>query len=246
MRILKIVLTALLLILLFVALGVGALVWTTGRPTAEAQAALVSDGQATAQTGEWLTFRPAGPAPTTGLIFYPGGLVHPESYAPLARAIASQGYLVVIPPMPLNLAVVTPNVAEAVIAAHPEIQKWAIGGHSLGGSMAARYAANHPDRIAGLALWASYPEPGLDLSGLPLAVVSVYGSEDGLASLAEIEQSKAQLPAATRFVRIEGGNHAQFGAYGPQRGDNPAAISAEEQARQTVQATVALLAGLRP
>ena len=37
-------------------------------------------------------------------------------------------------------------------------------------------------------------------------------------------------------VEIEGGNHAQFGNYGPQKGDLPATISAEEQQARTVAA----------
>ena len=100
-----------------------------------------------------------------------------RSYAPAARAIAAQGYLVVIVPMPFNLAVFKPAAAEAVIAAHPEIEHWAIGGHSLGGAMAANYVYTHPDAVQGLVLWAAYPAGNNSLADRQLAVVSIYGTQ---------------------------------------------------------------------
>jgi pimeloyl-ACP methyl ester carboxylesterase len=147
--------------------------------------------------------------------------------------------------MPLNLAVLGANRADAVIKANPEIGHWAIGGHSLGGSMAAKYVYDHPQAVDGLALWASYPAGNNSLAGRDdLATVSISGTQDGLSTPAKIEASRALLPGSARYVAIEGGNHAQFGWYGPQSGDNPATISREDQQRQTVTATVELLASL--
>ncbi|MFZ5815052.1 MAG: alpha/beta fold hydrolase [Bacillota bacterium] len=215
-------------------------------PMAEALAALRSDPAVQVETEPWLTFRPADQAPETGLILYPGGRVDPRSYAPLARLIAMQGHLVVILPMPLNLAVLAPERATAVIAAHPEIAGWVIGGHSLGGAMAARYAYRHPDAVDGLLLLAAYPAASDDLSRRSLAVTTVFGSQDGLATPAKVEGSRPLLPPSTRWVRIEGGNHAQFGWYGPQSGDLPAAVSREEQQAAVVEAAAALLEQIRP
>lgn len=99
--------------------------------------------------GKWLVFRPTDREPTTGLVLYPGGRVYPRSHAPVARAIASEGYLVVIVPMPLNLAFFAPERAESVIEAFPDVNRWAIGGHSLGGAMAARFAYQHPSTVEG-------------------------------------------------------------------------------------------------
>ena len=214
-------------------------------PMAEAEAALVSDAQMTVQTGRWLVFQPVGAQPETGLIFYPGGRVDARAYAPAARAIAQKGFLVVIVPMPLNLAVLNPGAAAKVIAAYPEIRHWAVGGHSLGGSMAANFIKNHPGVVEGLALWASYPASSDDLSTADLHVVSIYGSRDGLATGEKIAASKALLPVGTTWVAIEGGDHAQFGWYGDQPGDNPAAISRQEQQDQIIRATTALLESLR-
>jgi hypothetical protein len=210
----------------------------------EALAALESDSLVQVTTDRWLVFKPANEEPTTGLILYPGGRVDPRSYSPAARAVAAEGYLVVIVPMPLNLAVFASDAAADVIAAHPNVSHWAIGGHSLGGAMAARFAYGHPAEVQGLVLWAAYPDSSNDLSHRDLAVTSIYGTLDGLATTEKIDASRPLLPPTTEWVAIAGGNHAQFGWYGPQSGDNSATISREEQQRQVVAATLELLASL--
>jgi pimeloyl-ACP methyl ester carboxylesterase len=235
-------------LLLIPVLAVGAfVVWAerTPSPMPEALAALQSDAQVELTTDPWLVFRPVVQEPSAGLIFYPGGRVDPRSYAPAAREIAAEGYLVVIVPMPLNLAFFAPDKATEAIAAFPEVDRWAIGGHSLGGAMAARFAYRHASAVHGLALWASYPAAGDDLSGREdLAVTSIYGTLDGLATEDEITGSRVLLPPSTRWVAIEGGNHAQFGWYGPQRGDSPAMVSREVQQQEAVAATLAVLAAV--
>ena len=193
----------------------------------------------------WLTFLPDGSAPTLGLILYPGGRVDFRAYAPTAQAIADQGYLVILVRMPLNLAVFEPNAADEVIAAHPEIERWAVGGHSLGGAMAAHFVATHPGTVDGLVLWAAYPASSDDLSRSGVRAVSISASLDGLATPDKIAASRSLLPPDTVWVTIAGGNHAQFGWYGPQQGDNLAAITREIQQMQIVQATVALLERLK-
>lgn len=209
-------------------------------PMPEAVAALESDAAVRVQTEPWLTFSPANSSPDTGLILYPGGRVDPISYAPPARSIAAAGYLVVIPPVPLNLAVFSPDVAADVIAAHPEIARWFVGGHSLGGAMAAGFAHANPQTVSGLVLWASYPAGSSDFSRRPdFPILSIYGTED--FGLDGIEASRALLPATTEWVVMDGGNHAQFGWYGPQPGDGTACISREEQQEDIISATVEFL-----
>lgn len=208
-------------------------------PAPEALAALQSDSQVQVTNDRWLAFQPAGEQPDTGLVLYPGGRVDYRSYAPQARAIAERGYLVVIVRMPLNLAVLDASAATDVFEAYPQIKHWAVGGHSLGGAMAANFAARNP--VQGLVLWASYPAGSDDLSGQNLAVTSIYGSQDGVADLDTITGALSRLPRGTVWVELPGGNHAQFGYYGEQGGDNPATLSAAEQQRLTVDATVAVL-----
>ncbi len=192
---------------------------------------------------DWWSFQPATSEPDTGFIIYPGGLVDPLAYAPLANAIAAEGFFVILDPMPLDLAVIDSNSASEIISAFPDIESWAIGGHSLGGAMAAEFAAGQPELIDGLALWAAYPAGGTDLSGLPIQVVSVYGDADCVATVEEVTAATPFLPPDTEFVRVEGGNHTQFGSYGEglQRGDCPATISREDQQQMVVDATVMML-----
>ena len=227
-----------------IVLGIGFVFWASNSlgPMPEAEVAMLSDHLVSVETEQWFVFRPVEVEAKEGLIFYPGGRVDPRSYAPHARAIAQEGYLVVIVPMPLNLAVFSPNIASDVITSFPGVSKWVIGGHSLGGAMAANYVLNHSDQVQGLFFWAAYPTSGSDLSSEQILVASIYGTLDGVATPEEIEASQPLLPENTRWESIEGGNHAQFGWYGEQDGDNPAAISRETQQKLAVAATLELLA----
>jgi len=228
---------------LLIVLVVGFVIWGLTPPQLmpEALISLQSDPQATFTTGNWLTFQPANMQPSTGFIIYPGGRVDYRSYAPAAQAIADQGYLVVIVHMPLNLAVFNTNAAAGVMAAHPEIKHWAVGGHSLGGSMAANFVYTHPGAAEGLVLWASYPAASNNLSHFGVRVLSISGTLDGLSTPDKIAASVPLLPSGTTWVAIRGGDHAGFGWYGHQAGDHPATISREEQQAQIVQATVDFL-----
>jgi alpha/beta hydrolase family protein len=240
-RLLSRILLGLLAALLVVAAAGYAYAGRPAQPTDRAIAALATDATVTVEAGGWLAFRPADIQPTVGLVIYPGGLVDYRAYAPVARAIAARGYFVAVVPMPLNLAVLAPDRALDVISAHPEIHRWAVGGHSLGGSMAATFARGHPDLVQGLVLWASYPAQWDDLSRTDLAVVSAYGTSDGLATSQKIDASRALLPPSTEWLAIQGGNHAQFGSYGVQSGDNPASIGEAEQQAEVATATADLL-----
>ena len=236
--------TLLVLVVLLLAGVAGFIVWanTPLGPSPEALAALESSASVTVSQEPWLVFSPAQQPPKhAGLVLYPGGRVDPRSYAPAAYAIAEAGYQVVIAPMPLNLAVFNPDAASEIMAAYPEIKAWAVGWHSLGGAMAARYAYQNPAAVQGLVLWAAYPASSDDLSGDALAVASIYGSVDGVADPQTVTGAAPLLPADTTWTQIAGGNHAQFGWYGVQAGDNPAGLSPAEQQAQIVSATLALL-----
>lgn len=236
------------LLFLVVLSGLGFLVWANNSLPAMPQAleALRSDEQVQVDRSSWIVFSPAGQNPTVGVIFYPGGKVDPQAYAPPMRRLAEDGLLAVIVPMPLNLAVFAPSRAAEVIKAFPQVQRWLIGGHSLGGSMAANFARHNPDALSGLYLWASFPANSDDLSTSGLSTLSIYADQDGLVTIEEIETSHRLLPAETQFFRVAGGNHAQFGWYGAQPGDNSAQISRDNQQDQTVQAMLDWIANLQP
>lgn len=232
-------------------LGAGAVFYLNSQNAAQPEAVVAMESDESIQVSQtegedWLIFRPTNEAPTTGFIIYPGGFVDPVAYAPVARELASRGFLVVIDPMPLNLAVLGVEGADDIIAAFPEISSWAIGGHSLGGAMAAEYINRNPGAIDGLALWAAYPAGNTDLSGAPIEAVSLYGDADGVASVDDVLDGTTRLPAGSAIVLIPGANHTQFGRYGTglQRGDNPAGIPPDEQQRYIVDNTAEMLGQL--
>lgn len=233
---------------LFLLIGLlGFVVWaeTPLPPTAIALNTLQAQpGLTVESTRGWTVFRPAQGAPSTGFIFYPGGRVDARAYAPLLAAIARQGYQVVLAPMPLNLAVFGVNEAQQIISAFPDVSRWAVGGHSLGGAMAAQFAAEHTQEVSGLVFWAAYP--AADMSAYPHSVLSISASQDGLATPDKIAASRPNLPLDTTFVVIEGGVHAQFGSYGAQPGDGSPTLPAQAQWDQTVAATVQFLGNLTP
>lgn len=175
--------------------------------------------------------------PISGLIFYPGGKVEYTAYVPLLRACAEKGILCALVRMPGNLAVLDANAADGLQEKHPEVTTWYIAGHSLGGAMAANYAAAHSEDFSGLILLAAYSTK--DLTQTSLRVLSTYGSEDGVMNRETYEKDRTNLPADTTEIILEGGCHAQFGSYDPQNGDGIPTISGEEQITQTAEAIVA-------
>lgn len=168
-----------------------------------------------------------------GIIFYPGGKVEHESYAPLMRQLAESGYSVFLVDMPFGLAVFDINAATDVMAEHPNITEWYLAGHSLGGSMAAIYTRDALSEVKGLIMLAAYSTENLSKSGLP--VLSIYGSEDKVLNQERVAEYRSKLPESSVEFVIEGGNHAQFGNYGEQDGDGNALISPEEQQIITVE-----------
>ncbi len=225
-----------------------------GAALPDAAVALRSDAQVRVEVGQWLAFLPEPKSPgspvlgppgsPTGLVIYPGGLVDPTAYAPVARAIAVAGHPVVIVPMPFRLAILGAGAADAVPGAFPDVQRWAIGGHSLGGVAAVRHVWGHGGRIAGLVLWATITDQAHSLALTSLPVLSVSATRDGNVRPAHLAAGRLSLPTTTRHVVIEGGNHRQFGSYRFQFGDEAATISADDQRARVAAATVAFLDAL--
>lgn len=230
---------AILLFILIVIAG-GLVVWSWLGPPAgpAAEAALASDDAVTVEIEPFLSFDPGNA--TTGLIVYPGGRVEPEAYAPVARRIAEAGYLVVVPEMPLDFAIFAPSRANEVIDSYSGIENWVIGGHSLGGAMAATFAELSIE-VDGIVMWAAYPAGSVDLTGRDLETVALLGTEDGLVSAGDVEGATSQMPDGYAVIPLEGGNHAQFGDYGAQRGDGEPLIDAGTQWDLIAQYTIDLL-----
>lgn len=159
-----------------------------------------------------------------GFVFYPGGKVEYTAYAPLLKACAQNGIVCVIIEMPYNLAIFGINKGTNVPSKFPEIENWYIGGHGLGGNMAANCAANH-DTFDGVILLGAYSST--DISDL--RVLSVYGTNDGILNKNIYNNSKDNLPKDYKEEVISGGNHAYFGMYSAQKGDGTSTITNVEQ-----------------
>lgn len=211
---------------------------------------LESDSRVTvAETSRFISFRPNASSQPVGLIFFPGGMVQPEAYAPMSRTIAEQGYSVFIVKLPLGSAPLKSQEADVInqvleiISSNEAIQHWFVGGHSRGAAIASRFAYAHGDYFYGLILiGTSHPkEQAFDLSNTTLTVTKIYATNDGLASLDEVEDNAIYLPANTTWVLIEGGNHSQFGYFGKLLFDNPATISREQQQELTIDAILSAL-----
>jgi dienelactone hydrolase len=219
--------------------------------TSVATDALRSDGQV--QVSERLTWYELAPGrrnssgdlvqPTSGLIFVPGARVDPRAYAHILRPLAAAGYLVVVLRVPMNLALPSSNHANSVLDVHPKVRYWAMSGHSLGGVSAAAFTDRNTT-ISGLLLYASYPDSRLNRTDIK--VTSISGDRDGLTTPEDIEDSKAKLPARTRFVVVKGAIHSHFGDYGEQPGDGVPAIDRPTAQAQIVATTKAFLAALPP
>lgn len=204
---------------------------------AESIAAVEDDPRVTVdRTDGGYVLQPAGTEPAAGVVFYPGGRVHPDAYVESLSTLAREANVtVVVPKLPLNLAVVDYGLAQTRLGTHaadtamaeqPAVEEWFVGGHSLGGAMACRYAATN--RVDGVLLYASYCD--VDISERDLAVVSVTGSADGVLNRTASERNRGNLPAATRFAELSGVNHTQFGSYTGQ--DAPSGTSYETAHRR--------------
>ena len=163
------------------------------------------------------------------------------AYAPLLRTLAENDVLCVAVEMPFNLAVLDINAADGITEQYPQITSWYIGGHSLGGSMAASYALENHAELDGLVLLVSYSTA--DLRESVLDIICIYGSEDHVLNMEKYKANLSNLPQDSVEKVIQGGCHAWFGSYGPQDGDGVPTITAEEQTLTTVEYLVDFFQG---
>ena len=211
---------------------VALLIWTQLVMPADrdaAQAVFDNPAVRVSDTAAGVVLAPTGKASGTGLVFIPGAKVDPYAYlATFAGTVEQTGLTVVITKPTLNLAFFDLRPLDTFTAAAPDVDRWFVGGHSLGGVRACMFAqdANDEPEVSGLVLLGSYCASALETAELP--VISISGSEDGLSTPAKIEDTAGLLPAGTTFVQIEGASHASFGTYGAQPGDGVPTISAAE------------------
>ncbi|MGD8456358.1 MAG: alpha/beta hydrolase [Anaerolineales bacterium] len=240
-----------------IVLGVALLVWLnyalfTGKIfglSDDVTTAMESDDEvevALMEDGDWLVMTPAKTVPAAGLIFYPEGRMEIQSYALVGREIAQKGYLIVFLSRRLDQEydlIEEEGRIETVMAAYPDIDIWVIGAHTFGGPVAVDYAASHPERVAGLVLWAGRVEGAASLADCSLPVLMVYGTVDD-EKTGFLASAKTHLPGHTVWVAIEGGNRTQFANFGPMSADPGATITSEEQQAQAIAATLDFLDSL--
>jgi len=175
-------------------------------------------------------------AGTPGIIFYPGGLVEYQAYLPLMEKLARKGAFCILVKMPFDFAFFDFGAAGRYMKLYPQIDKWYMAGHSLGGAMAASYISRHEEDFEGLILLAAYSTH--DISEEGLKVLSIYGSNDGVLNKSHYQKYRKNLPAVGKGLTetiIEGGNHAQFASYGAQKGDYMPEITPDEQQEKTAE-----------
>lgn len=228
------------------------------RASGEAKAAVRSDAavEVSHERGAWRFLPLRKPAAPVGLIFFAGSLVDPVAYAPLLRAVAEEGFpawLVELPRRGAFGGAEDPELSSrvhAILRAPGVPRRWLVGGHSRGAVVAVNVAAHQIvedfDGMAGLVLVGTSHPRDVDLSALEVPVTKIAGTRDGLASPEEVEQNRPKLPASTRWVWIEGGNHCQFGWYGFQPGDRTATIPAAAQRKATIRAVLEALHSAGP
>lgn len=210
----------------------------------EAIVAAASDAVVSVSDDGNLVFRPRQSPERLGVILYPGAYVDIRGYAPTLKAIAAAGYRVVAVPMPMEVAMFGIDRALAVQAAHPDIKRWVLLGHSLGGAMTGLFARRHPDALAGIIVWDSYPAGSLADYRYP--VWHIHRAKLDGAPPAVFASRRALFPANSRWVAIPGGIHMNFGAFsgGGYQEDWAPEIAQAEQHRQVVQATLQALAAI--
>lgn len=223
-----------IVIIIFIILSAGAFFLLQSNPAKPEALSLLENENIFVDEWGRLIAEPENNQKRSGIIFYPGGNIKGEAYLPLASSLSNKGYKVIIVPMPFDLAVFNKDAAIDVINKYNNIDRWLLSGHSLGGAMAADLITKHSEKFSALILLASYPSQNSDLSSTDLEVLSITASKDNVLNQEKYTNSKKNLPSDTVYGSIEGGNHAQFGQYGSQKGDGKATISSEEQIKQTV------------
>jgi len=193
---------------------------------------LDSDDTVEVIRGTVIEFRPRQQHALGGIIFYQGGRCDPLAYAPLLRPLAVAGFHVFVPQMALRMAVTGANKAANIMRSSPEQRRWFIGGHSMGGSMAAGFAKKHQTELDGLFMIGSYAAAMHAMPDSDLPVLVINGTQDLEVRQSELDAQPDRLPAHTRHVSIVGGDHYQFGSFA---GENVnATISRDDQQAQTV------------
>lgn len=201
-------------------------VWANDYYKAEDLAITVMNTDNSIEKIDNLTILTPDNASDIGIIFYPGAKVEDIAYIPLLNKLKNAGYTCVLVKMPFNMAIFDSAAADKVFEILPNIKSWYMAGHSMGGAIASDYASKNQDKIDGLILMGAYIYGDYP----PEKALTVYGTFNS-----NLEKN---INYTENIIKIEGGNHAQFGNYGKQKGDPDATISAQMQQDITASAII--------
>jgi dienelactone hydrolase len=184
------------------------------KPTEVAMASMLStDSVSVEEQGDWIVMRPIGQTPTTGMIVYPGAHCDTRGYAPIMREVAKAGYLVIGVQMPFEFSIFAPFSADGVREAFPDIERWVIAGHSMGGAMAGLYAEANQDDLAGIIFWDAYPPESSSLADTTLPVMHIHRATLEGEAPQKFEDNRQFFPENSVWVPIPGGIHMYFGSF---------------------------------
>jgi pimeloyl-ACP methyl ester carboxylesterase len=221
--------------------------WRHADALPEGRAASVSDDDVLVEDGRFLTLRPRRVPERMGVVVYPGAYVDIHGYVPTLKPVAAAGYRVVIVPMPFELAVFGIDRVLDVQAANPDVKRWALVGHSVGGAMGPLFASRHPDALAGVIIWDSYPPSMAKFAAYPKPVWHIHRARPDGSPPPSFAAERGEFPKDSVWVPIRGGIHMQFGSFaeGGYQEDWPAGISREAQQAQVARATVRALEAMQ-
>ncbi len=220
------------------------------RANPEGRRAAVSDSTVSVRYDEGIwRFEGASAPKEPTLVFFPGSLVDPRAYAPLAKRVAAEGYRVVLVELPRRGAFGGADSPElriridSILSSLGDSSGFVLGGHSRGAVVASTAASRQGSNLRGLILIGTTHPRDVDLSGLSIPVTKIVGTRDGLARPDDVRHNAGLLPPHTRWIWIEGGNHSQFGWYGFQPMDRRPRVDAAEQRAVMISGVLDLLRG---
>ncbi len=212
--------------------------------TAEAPALAAMQSSSTVTVVETLTsieMAPTGTPSATAIFFEPGAKVEARAYAATLRPLAEAGFTVVIAKQPLAIAFLSLSDFDTTRSVFPAVDRWVVGGHSLGGVVAAIQAddgdSDTSAPVVGLFFYASLPASDIS-SSLTARVLSLSAAHDGLATPTDIDAAKPLLPPDTQYIVISGAVHAYFADYGAQPGDGIPTVSHDKARSEIAKATL--------
>ena len=181
-----------------------------------------------------------------GVVLYGGALVHPRSYSVMAKSLSeNHGMPVAIPIFPDDVAFLGCNGTDRIqfaTSAFPDVEKWLLVGHSMGGigaqvdfwnaineqddpqeqqGVTNGTSINTADIVGGLVLAGSYTRQdfgcgAIDFSQTQIPMASVFAELDGVMNRTRFDIGQEFVSGdgdTLRMLIVYGGNHGLFGHY---------------------------------